>query len=152
MSNIKDFFKKTLANYDENIKEYNDFINSKDISIIDASNTIKINGKEFNYENLGIFEPKSKVWLWSWSIPSYKSKDIQISRSLLEYGIEIEYTDTGELVFFLKTLLINSRHYIQNKFLLDLLLALSLSLIKSKCKFIYPRKRKDNSIDFLLIK
>lgn len=150
MSNFQDFIKKILEKYDECVKENIDYINSS--SVIEILNKIKINGKEFKYEELAIFEPKSRVWFWCWSTPSTSPNDIVIARGLLEYGIELQYTDEKEYIFFIKTLLINSRHYISNSFLLEILLAISSSLIKSKCKFIYPKKRKDGSVLYLLIK
>jgi len=156
MSNISDFFKKKLENYDNNVKENMDYIkNIASYSNINLKlNRIIINKTEFDYEYLGSFELKSKVWLWSWSMPSYESKDIEIARNLLMYGMEIQTDDLDENgpMFFLKTLLINSRHYIKNSFSLDILLAISLSLIKSRCKFIYPYEIKNGSIIFLLIK
>ena len=150
MSNIQDFIKKVLEKYDENVKENIDYIDNT--SVLGKKNKIIINDVEFDCEQLAIFEPISKVWCWCWSIPSCTVKDIVIVRGLLDYGIELEYSDEKEYIFFIKTLLINSRHYISNHFLLDILLAISSSLIKSRCKFIYPMKKKDGSTLYLLIK
>jgi hypothetical protein len=152
MSNIQDFIKKVLIKYDEIVNENIDYINSDDVSINPTTNQIKINDKEFEYEELAVFEPKSKVWFWCWSIPVASPNDIVIAHGLLNYGIELQYMDEKEYIFFIKTLLINSRHYISNCFLLDILLAISSSLIKSKCKFIYPKRKKDGSTLYLLIK
>ena len=71
--NIKNIISKSLINYDISNEKYESLIRSKKQPQIDRNNNkIIFKDKEFDYEILGIFDDQTKVWLWSWLIPSIK--------------------------------------------------------------------------------
>ena len=137
---IKNLIKTSLLNYDLSRTTYKDLIDSKDIEIDlknDKFSFSKLN-QSFNYEILGIFDDQTKTWVWSWLIPTIIQENIQISRSLLDYGLNLTTENKTNDYLFLKTQLTNSRFRLENSNQLDLHLALCSYLSKDKIKFIYP--------------
>ena len=106
---IKNIVSKSLLNYDIANEKFKSFINNKNTPIIDREkNKIIFKDKEFDYEILGIFDDQTKIWLWSWLIPSIKQESIQISRYLLDYGLNLTPNDEMIDQLFIKTQLTNS--------------------------------------------
>ena len=173
--------KKSLDLFDYQNEEYQDFINSsnvtrnvtfKDEKLKDDELSINQKSKEetemearniiyfnenfsFNYEILGLYDIKTRVWAWSWSFPLLQKAFIYESRQLLNYALDkkiITLEDQESL--FIKTQLTNSRLSIPDSFQLDILLSLCSYLLQQRIKFIYPEINKDNSdiILFILVK
>jgi len=134
---IKNIINKSLLNYDIINNKYSKFINT--ISEI-KNNKIVINKKEFDYEILGIFDTQTNIWLWSWLIPSIKQENINISRYLLDYGLNLTAKENMKDIILLKTQLTNSRFILEDSIQLDIHLALCTYLLNENIKFIYPQK------------
>jgi hypothetical protein len=143
---IKNIINKSLLNYDITNEKYSKFIN--DDSKI-KNNKIVINNKDFKYEVLGIFDTQTNIWLWSWLIPSIKQEHINISRYLLDYGLNLTAESNMKEMMFLKTQLTNSRFILEDSIQLDIHLAICSYLLNENIKFIYPQKQilsKNHSI------
>ena len=171
LSNLNNFIKNALDYYDNTNIKYFKYINYKsndnedhiknlrnskleginnNIIIFNINNNIKTS----NFELLGIFDNINHIWIWSWVLPDIPKHFINIVINLLEYGLKINVTNNTQL-FFIKTLLTNSRILIESYIELENNLAIILYLLKNKILFIYKDKKKDKNYNitfFYLIK
>ncbi len=141
----------SLEFYDKNQELYNVFFNKiKYIKFIDNINmTDEIifydeNKKillESSYEILGVFLPKTQMWKWSWSIPSFKKKHTFISRKILEYAFNLDNIKEISL----RSDLTNSKIKIINDLQLDIHIALSSYIGKQPLIFKFYNKFEDNT-------
>ena len=143
-NHITDLIKKSLIYFDNQNNKYNKFlkntkihINEKKILNIKDDKNID-DSLKFETEILGIFNHQPNVFLWSWSLPYLATNETKISKELLNYGLKLEPSSNTVSHFFLKSLLVNARNYIESDFDLDLILALSSYILKEKYSFIYP--------------
>ena len=122
----------------------------------EARNIIYFNeNASFNYEILGLYDIKTRVWAWSWSFPLLQKAFTYESRQLLNYALDKKViTLEDQETLFIKTQLTNSRLSIPDSFQLDILLSLCSYLLQQRIKFIYPEVNKENSniILFILVK
>jgi hypothetical protein len=94
------------------------------------------------YENIGIYKQKNNIWEWGWSINSINNNQNFISRNILLYSFKLRSEIESE--FFLKSILLSSKHKIKNKLQLEILLALSSYL--SKFHFIFKLPILPNTV------
>jgi len=132
--------------YDKNNEKIKDkFINVKFISLEMKHNDLEHNNIIFydkdlkelfksRFERLGIFENKSQIWSWAWTISYFKKNETNIIRKILFYGTELDSSKSS----FLKSELITSRFRITNKTQLDIHCAIASYL--SKKPYIYSYK------------
>ena len=147
-NHIIDLIKKSLIHFDNQNKKYNKYLKN---TIINASNVstkiTNINTGEdvdsmvrFEREILGIFNHQTNVFIWSWSLPYLGMDETIISKKLLYYGLKLVPNSNTVSHYYIKTLLINARNYIESDFDLDLILAISSYILKDNYSFIYPKK------------
>lgn len=158
INNIGQFIKKSLEYYDEQQEKYKEYINATNLEFNERNNELIINlpnQKPINatYETLGYYDTATSIWIWAWVINTLKSESTEIARNLLNYGLKLE-PDKGDILehFFIKTLLVNSRILIDDEIQLDTNIAVYSYLLKGKFSFILPRRIKNNSIIYCLIK
>jgi hypothetical protein len=138
-TNIGDFIQNIFDYYDKQNNKYKDYLleNIKlDVEnkyFIDK-NTNEIIQNISNSEILGIFYHEHNVFVWGWVLPNLKNNEIV--KGLLYYGV-LSNSNTNEHIF-IRSILINSRIYIENDFNLQFILGLSLYLAKEvNSNFIY---------------
>lgn len=108
--------------------------------------------KYCDFEILGIYDYVNNIWIWGWVFPDMDPKYVTLSKYLLEYGLKININNMPNL-FFIKTLLTNSRILINSSIELEINMAIVLYLLKNKVLFIYKNKDKNtNIIAYYLIK
>lgn len=139
MNKISDLLKKSFKYYDEKNEKYKKLI-EKDADFNFSKSEISIGKEKYKYELLGIFDNQSKIWIWSWLIPSIDINKSKISKGLLNYGLNLNPGNNESEVIYLKTQLVNSRFLINDEIQLEIHLALSTYLCKDNFKFIYPVK------------
>ena len=95
--------------YDKNNQKIKDkFINVKYISLEMKSNDLEHNNiifydKDLNelfksrFERIGIYENKSQIWSWAWTISYFEKNETNIIRKILFYGTERSEEHTSEL-------------------------------------------------------
>ncbi len=142
--------KDALEYYDNNCDKYNNFLNKiKFIKFVNNNNQtdgiifLDENKKELlvsSYEILGIYLPKQHLWKWSWSIPAWHKKYTFISRKILEYAFNLDYSKEH----LLRSKLINSKIKIINNLQLDIHIALSSYIGKQPLIFKYYNVVDDN--------
>jgi len=140
---IRNLIKTSLYYYDNQCLKYTNYINSipdidnnlHTITFRDSNMKILL---QADYEILGLFDNQTNVWCWAWLIPYLKYNETIISRKLMEYGLKLVPDSNTPDHFYIKSQLLNSRIRIENKFELDIHLALSSYLIKDLFKFILP--------------
>lgn len=143
---IDSVIRNSLENYDLNQVKINNFLKQiKYIQFIDNYNNIdqiifydknkKIIFKSA-YEIMGIFIPQTKIWKWSWSIPSLHNKFTLISRKILEYAFNLDPVKE----YILRSELINSKIKIINDIQLDIHIALSSYISKKPFIFKFLNK------------
>jgi hypothetical protein len=139
MSN-KDFIIQSLKYFDQQNTKYSKYIRyvSKDLFILNAEKEKILDLR--NIETLGVFYNETNVFVWGWVIPDHTIT--KISRSILNYGLNLDKLETNEH-YFIKPLLVNSRIYIDYDYNLDLLLCVVSNLSKNKFDYIYPIVFKD---------
>src|SRR5207248_7579382 len=86
---------------------------------------------ETEVEALGVYHKKLGIWVWAWSILTYSSTKIHLSKELLLYALSL-----GVESSYLKTLLITSRGSLVDQIQLDIHIALASYIIKQP--YIYP--------------
>jgi len=149
-NHIIDLIKKSLVHFDNQNNKYNKYLKDTEIYIDDKKILSRKTGKEidkminFETEILGIFNHQANVFLWSWSLPYLGINDTKISKELLNYGLRLEPNSNTVSHFFLKSLLVNARNYIESDFDLDLIQAMSSYILKDKYSFIYPTNTYNN--------
>jgi hypothetical protein len=103
-----------------------------------------------DFESLGFYYNKYKLWLWGWANPGLLSNNTYLCKKILQYGLELRLSRVD-----LKYQLITSRMFIRDKNQLDVHLAVSAYLIKKP--YIYPHKiwvNKENDeyiINYLIL-
>lgn len=148
---IKNIINKSLLNYDLSREANKKYIMNSNPDINKETGKIKFDNKKFDYEILGIFDDQTKVWIWSWLLPSLKQDFIKISRFLLEYGLNLS-PDTNVIdQYYLKTQLTNSRFTLKDSFQLEIHLALCCYLSNKNIKFIYPYQLKLSNNQIIVI-
>lgn len=152
-NHIIELIKKSLLYFDNQNNKYKNYLKNTTIdiankNIIDKHTNKNINNKILEIEQLGIFHNETNIFLWSWALPYLGIKQTKTSRELLNYGLKLEPSSNTFSHYFIKTLLINARNYIETNFDLDLIQALSSYILKDKFHFIYPVsiKNKDKQI------
>ena len=160
---LKNLIKKAFKNYDTiNNKTLG---NKNDIDIIET-NINKDNTKieiiykdetiEYDAELLGIFDESTNIWIWSWNISHDNKKIGEITKELINYGLDITYTEKESDKIYIKSVLTTSRLYINNQLNLSILLAITTYLIKNKIKGFYqksyPKNRQDNLVLYYIMK
>lgn len=139
MSKISDLILKSFEYYDKKNQQYKKYLNKN--GVLDGENSQIIFGEEkFKYELLGVFDDQTNVWIWSWMIPLIDNKKSDISKKLLNYGLNIFPSQENQEAIYLKTQLLNSRFLIEDEFQLEIHLALATYLAKDNFKFLYPIK------------
>lgn len=141
---IKSFIKDKLDILDKSKSKYKNYINIKDIEFKVDLEGNKIIFKKPNVESdsyecslLGIFDLKSRLWLWSWCNPTFTFNETNKARQILNYGLMLEPSSNSLIHYYIKSHLVNSRLFFENDIFLDIHLGLSLYISK-KAKFIYP--------------
>ena len=158
IGNTESLIKNALKSFDIKNKKYKKYLNNLDVNFnrVDLKITFNEFNETYNYQVLGTFIPNTNVWLWSWLVPQNTSKEIIMTRKLLEYGLKQSYDSPGSIkdeeqheISYLKIQLVNSRFIIDKKFQLDIHLAICSFLLKDNILFIFEKKRylsKDNYI------
>ena len=131
--------------YDKNNEKIKDkFIDVKYISLDMKYNDLQHNNIIFydkdlkelfksRFERIGIYENKSQIWSWAWTISYFEKNETNIIRKILFYGIELDSAKSS----FLKSELITSRFRITNKTQLDIHCAIASYLSKKPHIFSY---------------
>jgi hypothetical protein len=117
-----------------------DNIEYRSIELYDKDNTL-ITG--YKYEIIGAHYVKNNAWVWAWAIPLLNKNVTNISRKILNYGLELDGSD-NEL---LKIELITSRFFVEDVMQVDLYIALSAYL--SKNSTVYPYRPEMLSPDIV---
>ena len=129
--NSLDFFDKNKEKYSKiisKIKYYSMIFNQNDME----HNTIIFydkNKKELfrsSFEYMGIYYSISNTWVWSWAIPKATKNTTYLAKKIVNYGMDIDYTDNS----LLKTELITSRFKIENLIQLDIHIAIASYITK----------------------
>jgi hypothetical protein len=99
--------------------------NSKIInnSIIDKNN----NDISVEYHLIGIYDKSLKIWYNAWALNNFNSKEIKISKLLLDHLLnsDIEYNIKKNSLLIIKSIMCNSKIYItEYKTQLELILAI----------------------------
>ncbi len=146
MDDLNTLIDKSLNFYDEQNKKYKEYLNEDDIVVTRDKNIIKFNNlnKEFKYELVGMFDNTTNIWMWGWMVPDFLYNETNLVRKLLNYGLKISPSviiPISDDKLYLKTQMINSRFLLNDKFQLDLHLAITSYLVKDSIKFIYYKKK-----------
>jgi len=143
-NHINDLIKKSLIYFDNQNDKYKMYLQNTEIYLIEKQIVNKITNKninnnlKFETEVLGIYSHPTNVFIWSWSLPYLDINDTVISKELLNYGLKLDPSSNTMSHFYLKSLLVNARNYIESDFDLDLIQAISAYILKDKYNFIYP--------------
>jgi len=86
----------------------------------------------YKFERIGMYDKKSNIWSWAWTIPYFNKNETNIIRKILYYGVELNSNS-----IFLKTELVTSRFRITNNAQLDLHCAIASYLAKKPLIFKY---------------
>jgi len=137
----KNLIQTSLIRYDKNMERYGKLLSkvafyklrSKNyvryISFYDAKKKKLLSTK---FQTLGLYDPKTNVWIWAWSVASLKKHTVVLSRKLLNYALNID-SDEDAAHTFLKQQILTSRIIIGNKLQFDIHMAVSLYITKQAC-------------------
>lgn len=134
MSSFENFLNYDIAKMKINNKLINaHFIKINDDEIIFYNFEKKLIFKS-KFEIQNIFVYKFFIWIWSWAMPTLSKNEITMSRSLLNYYLDLP-SDDAEKIFF-----ITSRFKLPNKLYIDHINSCSMNILKNKS--IYELKLK----------
>jgi len=140
MNKISELILNSFEYYDSQNYLYKKYLNQN--GVLDGENSvINFGNEKFKYELLGVFDNQTNVWIWSWMIPLIDNEKSNISKKLLNYGLNIFPNNDNEDAIYLKTQLLNSRFLIEDNFQLEIHLALASYLAKDNFRFLYPIKQ-----------
>ncbi len=149
-----DEIKKSLINYDKLRFQFNKLypkitsIKFEDDNSDLSECKVIINGDQYFYCVLGRFDKSTNFWEWGWSFERIKNKTYA-SRDFLNYALD-NYDDDFEII---RQMLINSKFKIDEKFNLDIILAISSRfLFNDRYFFIYELKESNNISKFIILK
>ena len=154
-NHIIDLIKKSLIHFDNQNKKYNKFLKDCELNfetnqIINMKTGKEMNDIQFTTEVLGVINYPSNVFIWSWSLPYLGMSQTKISKELLNYGLTLVPNSNTISHYYIKSLLINARNYIESDFDLDLILAISSYILKDKYSFIFPIKIYNNQKELIM--
>ena len=140
LNDLKKFIKEKLDILDKSKLKYKNYLDNNNIHFDFNKNQFIIKkNEEIIYSKflskLGIFDTTTKVWIWSWCIPTNSSINTKNARRILDYGLMLEPLTNTHMHYYIKSHLVNSRIYFENDILLDIHLGLSIYI--SKAHFIY---------------
>lgn len=140
-NNVRDIVVNSLKFYDKHAEANNkifhdfkyfslettgsDFKHSK-INLYDKNKQLI---KKYNMEVIGIYNVSNNLWTWAWAYPKISKKFSQLSRNILNYGLDMVSSREN---LFLKTELITSRFIVNDPIQLDIHLAISAYLTKNE--------------------
>lgn len=152
---------QSLEYYDHNKEKYNAFTHSikyyshKQNTSDTSHSTITFydkNKKEIltsRAEILGAYFSKSRTWAWSWSIPTMIKNSIQLSRKILNYGLDLIVNKTSSNELFLKSELITSRFKITDPIQLDIHSAIASYISKTPIVIPMVYKIGDDGVELI---
>jgi hypothetical protein len=158
-NHLIDFIKKSLIYFDNQNNKYRKFLTNTTMYTNNINNNKIINKKtgkdvdenlKFETQVFGIFIHESKIFLWGWTLPYLGQSEIKISKELLNYGLQLEPVSNTVSHFYLKSLLVNARNYIETDFDLELIQSISSYILKDKFNFIYPRNSYQKNGDIFM--
>ena len=145
-----DIVPKSLEYYDKQNKTHQDFYNKinyirfiKEDYQIEFFDKNKESIKKCNYEILGTYDNKSKIWSWAWSNPMLNKYLANVSKKIFNYGFDLENN------IFLKQELVTSKFKISNKIQLDIHIAIGIYLAKKN--MIYTNRVYDEDTEIKYI-
>lgn len=133
-----------LEYYDRNVQKYNSIFDKikyvkfeagtkdMDYSYIHVYDHDKKELFKSRYENIGVYNNKSKTWAWAWAMPRFKKNTTTIARKIINYGMELDPESR-----FLKTELITSRFRITDYIQLDIHVSIASYLSKKPAVYEY---------------
>lgn len=102
---------------------------------------------ESRYEILGLYSSEHKLWCWAWSIPTLNKNQINISKQILSYGLDIQAKNLTQA----KSELITSRFKINHRIQLEMRIALATYLSKKGVyKYRLKKGKEDSYIDIYI--
>lgn len=150
------FINDALVEFDQSVVKYQKYIKYKDL-VIDNNELIIKQGDniQLEYELLGLYN-SNQIWIWGWLLPDRDKNEINLSRRLLNYGLNIQPSSNTQqqlkvINLYLKTTLINSRFLIKSEYQLDLILAVSQKLLKNNVLFLLPYKLNINDKESITV-
>lgn len=146
ITNIRDFIKKSFNNLDKRNKKYDNLLsNNVELDIINNRFIDKTSNSViadiYNISTLGIYYHDTNIFVWGWVLPNLKKT---IATDLLFYALTLELNAVTIEQHFIRSLLVNSRIYIENDFNLQLLQAVALNIYNDRFDFIYSTYNYEN--------
>jgi len=152
--NVSDFIKKSLNYFDEQNNKYKKYLPKNTELLLKEKKIIDFKTKKLitniDFQVLGVYHNKTNVFIWGWVLPYLNINETKISRELLDYGLKLEPHTNNIDHYYIKSLLINSRIYIENDIDLELIQSMSAYLLKDKFDFIYEYTYGKSDDDILL--
>ena len=91
---LTDFIKKSLETFDNQNTNAAELIKGyKGRSVHFTNKQIVFNDEIFDFEILGIYDPNTKVWVWSWALPIIDRKLNYETSQLLKYSLTKDVTN-----------------------------------------------------------
>jgi hypothetical protein len=152
--NIINIINKAFDYYDKDDKLSSILKNRSDISIlrenVELPEITIYNSKtkqkiySADHQIIGIYDSREHAWQWAWSLTMFEKYEIKLSKSVLNYGLDLPMDEFAGL----KTHLVNSRFKIVDTVQIDLYLALFAYLTKNKY-ITYTEIKSTNDNNFI---
>jgi hypothetical protein len=133
-----EFIKNALKKYDNQNNKYYELIHNENVSKDHHYNVIKFGSDKYTFELLSYFDNETKIWIWGWLLLRLENEFNELSRGLLNHGLNLSPSSNSEEHYMIKSFLINSRIQINENVQLDINLAICSELLKDNILFIYP--------------
>ena len=165
--NCKNLMKNAYRYYDEKYELYKNIKSATSVSedkyesdLKEANIKFYVNKKiilEANYEIMGRYYSKDRIFIWEWANVDSDKNMTYISKSILKYGLDIVINNSSDnsnemnLNSFLKMLLINSRIFINNDVELKILTYISLYLSKKDYFTVFTDPKNPESFIYMFL-
>lgn len=139
-SELSDLLIISLSHYDEQKSTWYKFINNNNPTF--TFDTLIFNDvDQFDYEIMGYYDNNYNIWIWAWVLPEFNETRLELAKTILNYGLNLEPDINSIEHSILKSMIVNSRIRFEDNIELENFLALISYIVKNKILFIYPRKR-----------
>jgi hypothetical protein len=142
--NNKEVLKYIIEIYNVVNTEFKKYIDNQEIFINNQTNQIVMyfdnETETFNYEFAGYYDSTNNNWYWAWILPNNATSIDSITNKILNYGLSINNQIEDSLENLYKQSFINPILNLKNNIELDNHIALILSILQNKVKFIYNHK------------
>ena len=102
-----EFIKNALEKYDQQNSKYLEFINNQNVSFNENLGIINFldDNISYTFELLAYFDVQNNIWIWAWVLLGIENIFNELSRKLLNHGLELSPSSNSDDHYMIKSFL-----------------------------------------------